>query len=346
MGQDLISVVVPIYNVEQYLDRCLNSIVGQSYRNLDIILVDDGSPDNCPQMCDEWAQRDERIRVVHKVNAGLGMARNTGIENAQGKYICFFDSDDYIAPNTIEVAYTAMVENQAEIAVYGSAMVDENQKVLSTKIPAAHVYQGGEVQHQFLPMLMGEDPKTGCDAHIPFSAWSCLFSMELIQRAQWRFVSEREIVSEDIYSLLELYSSVKKVVVINECFYFYCRNGASLTQSYRADRYERNRHFYLKCLELCESCGHGDEIVSRCKEPFLSNVIGVLKQEVAHYPSAYEGVKHLKVIVDDDVLQRVVWEKRKEKTNLKKALLYWSIRHKLYWVCYAFIKVKIATSDK
>ena len=346
MDQELISVIVPIYNVERYLDRCINSIVGQSYRNLDIVLVDDGSPDNCPKMCDEWAEKDQRIRVVHKANAGLGMARNTGIEHALGKYICFFDSDDYIAPNTIEVAYTALIENQAEIAVFGSATVDESKTVLNTKIPEAHVYQEDEVLQEFLPALMGEDPNTGYDAHIPFSAWSCLFSMELIQRAQWRFVSEREIVSEDIYSLMELYKSVRKVVVLKECFYFYCRNGASLTQSYRADRYARNRHFYLKCLELCESCGYSDKIMSRCKEPFLSNVIGVLKQEVAHYPSMADAVKRLKEIVDDDVLQQIAWAKKKERTNLKKALLYWSIRHKLYWVCYAFISAKNATDDK
>lgn len=345
MNHDLVTVVVPIYNVEPYLNRCIDSIVTQSYRNLEIILVDDGSPDNCPQMCDEWAQKDKRIRVIHKANAGLGMARNTGIEYAHGKYICFFDSDDYIAPRTIETAYTAVTENSADIAVFGSAMVDENRRVLSTKVPEPHIYQGDEVTQKFLPALMGEDPTTGCDAHIPFSAWSCLISMELIKRAQWSFVSEREIVSEDIYSLMELYRCVQKVVVLGECFYFYCRNGASLTQSYRADRYMRNRHFYLKCLELCEHCGYSDTIVRRCKEPFLSNVIGVMKQEVAHYQSARDAVKRLQTIVDDEVLQRVAWEKKMEKTNLKKALLYWSIRHKRYWICYAFLKAKNATSD-
>ena len=346
MDQELVTIVVPIYNVEQYLNRCINSIVDQSYRNLEILLIDDGSPDNCPKMCDEWMQKDNRIRVVHKINAGLGMARNTGIEHARGKYICFFDSDDYIAPDTIKIAYKSMAENQADIVVFGSAMVDESQMVLSTKIPEANVYQDGEVLQTFLPTLMGENPDTGFDANIPFSAWSCLFSMELIQRAQWRFVSEREIVSEDIYSLMQLYRYVRKVVVLKECLYFYCRNGASLTQSYRSDRYNRNRHFYLKCLELCESNGYSYKIVSRCKEPFLSNVIGVLKQEVAHHKSVSDSVNRLKEIVDDDVLQQVAWAKKNERTNVKKALLYWSIRHKFCWLCYAFLRAKNATSDK
>ena len=93
----LVSVVVPIYNVEAYLDRCISSVVLQTYSNLEIILVDDGSPDRCPQICDDWARRDCRIKVIHKENAGLGMARNTGIEHATGSYVYFLDSDDYMS---------------------------------------------------------------------------------------------------------------------------------------------------------------------------------------------------------------------------------------------------------
>ena len=101
MVSGLVTVVIPVYNVEAYLDRCVQSVVNQTYKNLEIILIDDGSPDNCPAMCDAWAQKDKRIKVVHKENAGLGYARNTGIEHATGEYICFFDSDDYVAPTLV-----------------------------------------------------------------------------------------------------------------------------------------------------------------------------------------------------------------------------------------------------
>ena len=102
MRESLVSVIVPIYNVELYLERCIKSIINQTYRNLEIILVDDGSPDRCPQICDEWCAKDERVKVIHKDNAGLGMARNTGIEHATGEYVYFVDSDDYIDNDTIE----------------------------------------------------------------------------------------------------------------------------------------------------------------------------------------------------------------------------------------------------
>ena len=95
---DLISVIIPVYNTEKYLDACVESVAGQTYDNLEIILVDDGSADNCPAMCDEWARRDSRIRVIHKKNGGQGEARNFGIEAARGEYIGFVDSDDIVSP--------------------------------------------------------------------------------------------------------------------------------------------------------------------------------------------------------------------------------------------------------
>ena len=94
MSQTLISVIIPVYKVEKYLDRCLESIVNQTYKNLEIILVDDGSPDNCPAMCDAWIEKDERIRVIHKENSGVSSARNKGIDVATGDYIGFVDSDN------------------------------------------------------------------------------------------------------------------------------------------------------------------------------------------------------------------------------------------------------------
>ena len=98
----LVSVIVPIYKVEDYLDECVKSIVDQTYKNIEIILVDDGSPDHCPQKCDEWAKNDLRIRVVHKQNGGLSSARNAGLDVAKGEYIAFVDSDDFITPDYVE----------------------------------------------------------------------------------------------------------------------------------------------------------------------------------------------------------------------------------------------------
>lgn len=120
----LISVIVPVYKVEKYLDRCVESIVAQSYKNIEIILVDDGSPDHCGQICDEWAKKDERIKVIHKPNGGAADARNVGIQKAGGEYITFVDSDDYIAPLMVEKLYDAILNASAKMSMCNTACVD------------------------------------------------------------------------------------------------------------------------------------------------------------------------------------------------------------------------------
>ena len=121
-----ISVIVPVYKVEKYLDRCVESIVNQTYKNLEIILVDDGSPDNCPAMCDAWAEKDERIRVIHKENGGLADARNAGMDIATGDYIGFVDSDDWIEPNMYEVLLKNALKYDADISRCGLWLDTEN----------------------------------------------------------------------------------------------------------------------------------------------------------------------------------------------------------------------------
>lgn len=117
MNNAKISIIIPVYKVEEYLDECVESVVSQSYNNLEIILVDDGSPDNCGDICDKWSQKDSRIKVIHKENGGLSDARNAGLDSATGDYIFFLDSDDYIEQNCISDLYSYLKKYDAEIAV-------------------------------------------------------------------------------------------------------------------------------------------------------------------------------------------------------------------------------------
>lgn len=117
MSNPLVSIIIPVYNVESYLDRCVQSVVNQSYKNLEIILVDDGSPDNCPSMCDEWAKKDNRVKVIHKQNGGPSFARNVGIDNISGEYAFFIDSDDEITIDAIEISLNALIDNNCDMTV-------------------------------------------------------------------------------------------------------------------------------------------------------------------------------------------------------------------------------------
>ncbi len=124
----MLSIIVPVYKTKQYLDKCVSSLIAQTYRDTEIILVDDGSPDECPKMCDEWAKKDARIKVVHRENGGLSAARNSGLEIATGDYIAFIDSDDYIDENMFSLLMSAATANNADIAECAYIKVGESEK--------------------------------------------------------------------------------------------------------------------------------------------------------------------------------------------------------------------------
>lgn len=341
MKNGVVTIVLPIYNVEKYLNRCIKSIVNQTYDNLEIILVDDGSPDRCPEMCDDWAKRDNRIKVIHKQNAGLGMARNTGIESASGEFICFFDSDDYVALDTIEKAYHVAKKETADIVVYGFCPVRGDGKTKTPIIPnlSQLTFQGSEIEGYFLPNLIAPDIKTGAATNLWMSAWTSLYSMDLIRRNEWSWVSERQIISEDVYSLLCLYKWVSKVAVIPEALYFYCENGGSLTHIYKADRYEKIKYFYDSCLSVCDELKYSKKIKEQLAYPYLSNTIAALKMIVLSSDSKRDKTKHIREIVSDEHLQHVLQTDFQGDSRNRK-LLIWAMRKRLYIVVEALIRAK------
>lgn len=330
MKSPLVTVVLPIYNVEKYLNRCIRSVVNQSYNNLEIILVDDGSTDNSGFLCDEWKQKDNRIKVIHKENAGLGEARNTGIDNATGQYICFFDSDDYIRLDAIDCAISSIQANNSEIAIWGWGGVNQEGKLYLTCIPQVEKkhYDGDEVQSYFLPNLISHDPETGIDCSLQMSAWSMMYSMNLIKETHWRFASERKIISEDVYSLLNLFSDVKSVSVISDYLYFYCINNNSLTKSYRPDRYKRIKDFYLDSIRLCEEKNYSNEIRRRITGPYLSFTIAALKQESIRKPF---GNVQIRQIINDELFCDLICKKYKQ--NILRKIFFGAAKRKYMILC-------------
>lgn len=335
----MVTVVIPIYNVESWLDRCVSSVVNQTYRDLEIILVDDESPDRCPEMCEEWMQKDARIKVIHKKNAGLGMARNSGIEHATGRYICFVDSDDYIEENTVEECVRAAEREQADIVCYGNDKVLQTGKVVERRKPSAprSVYSGKEIMTVLLPMTLGSNPKTGENWNLSLSGCFSLFAMKPIVENNWRFVSEREIISEDFYSVLKLYQYVRKVVILDEIYYHYTTNPISLTQTYRKDRYEKIRHFYIKIQELAQEMNMAQALDDGLCATFLGLTIGCMKQIVSSGESINQKITNLSQILSDNVFYKALKTHDFSGENIKKRVFYWACQHRLVHVAYWII---------
>lgn len=342
MKAGLVSIVLPIYNVEKYLDRCVKSVINQTYRNLEILLVDDGSPDDCPQKCEEWGKKDSRIKVIHKANAGLGYARNTGIENASGEYICFFDSDDYIDPSTVEKAYNIAHKNNSDMVLFGHYDVNAQGKIVRTYIPAIdkESYVGSEVQEVLLPDLVSDNPATGKSTNLWLSACFCMYSMKLILENNWRFASERDIISEDVYSLLRLYRNVEKVTIIPEAFYYYCENSTSLTHTYKADRFDRIKRFYNACVDACDELNYSDEVKTRFAGPFVSNTIAAMKMIIQADMSDDKKKSAFKAICRDEQLHRIINGVEVKKEKFTRRLLIWVLKARLYSVCELLVRLK------
>ena len=211
---ELISVIVPIYKVEPYLNRCIQSIADQTYENLEIILVDDGSPDNCPTICDAWAARDSRITVIHKENGGLSDARNTGMAVASGGLISFIDSDDSIEPEFLEKLFCALTEHDADIAECAVSFVDENGTVLRQR-SAAPVPVMDKVEA--LRRLVAEDG-------IYQTVWNKLYR----RHAALGVLFAVGKYNEDEFWTWQVFDRIDKLAVVPECLYNYLQRGSSI----------------------------------------------------------------------------------------------------------------------
>lgn len=227
MEQPKISIIIPVYNVEKYLNRCIESVVNQSFKELEIILVDDGSPDNCPQMCDDWATKDSRIKVVHKKNEGLGLARNTGMQHATGEYIAFIDSDDYVDLNMYEILYSKAVSRNADIVYCGykyglkdGTYEDRNDFETETVFDDKEKIEKHSMNY-FYPINSRQ---------MMMSVWHSIYKREVIKT---EFYSEREVVSEDLHFQLSAILNSKKIVYIPDSLYYYCYNGESLSRTFK-----------------------------------------------------------------------------------------------------------------
>lgn len=260
MTTPLISVIVPVYRVEEYLERCVKSILSQTYKNLEVILVDDGSPDQCPAICDACAEKDARVKVIHQENKGLSGARNAGIDAASGEYLAFVDSDDYVSPHFIEELYQLLQDTGCAIGqcrfsyVKGDGLVEEGYSAFC-------IYRGESLMEQ----LYGPEEKATCFV----VAWNKLYRTELFKETGIRYPEGR--IHEDEATTYRLFHEAKKLAFLDRALYgYYTENGGSITSVFSAKRLqwltaheERIAFFkkngYEKLLpaayrKLCDAC--------------------------------------------------------------------------------------------
>ena len=223
MEQCLISVIVPVYKVEAYLDKCISSIVNQTYQNLEIILVDDGSPDNCPAMCDAWAVQDDRIRVIHKSNGGLSDARNAGMAAAGGELIGFVDSDDWISEDMYQTLYENMMKTGSDIAACGVEMVwEDGREPCALTKPGCRVLDREEAMRAILEESWLKQP-----------VWYKLYKSALVKDLPFPVGKYHE----DVFWSYQAVARAARVAVLDRMGYYYLqRNGSIMGKAYSLSR--------------------------------------------------------------------------------------------------------------
>ena len=225
-----VSVIVPVYKVEPYLDRCIQSIVNQTYTNLEIILVDDGSPDNSPAMCDEWAKKDSRIVVIHKDNGGLSSARNAGVDTATGEYISFIDSDDYVDVDMIHSMLNYALDNNLSVVCCGRYRVSGDNKNEMFNLSSDTICTGEEAIKQ---ILIG--------GFIEEAAWDKIYHKSIFKNRRFPLGE----INEDIVQTINILGSCDNVGHIGKSYYYYCENQNSITTS----KYTPKKKVCLKHLD-------------------------------------------------------------------------------------------------
>ena len=254
-----ISVIIPVYKVEEYLSQCVDSVLNQTYSNLEVILIDDGSPDNCPSLCDKYSEIDSRVIVIHKENGGLSSARNTGLDIATGEIISFIDSDDWIDSDMFERMMDLKIHTGANIVSCDWIMTDE-----------INIYERVIRKKQYDPVISGKEAtKEILMTNISSYVWNSLYD-----RRYWeniRFPIGR--VFDDLSVNYKAFEKAETVAFIDEPFYKYRINYNGITRKPNATKYYHN---FLAFKERYEySCKYYPEIKIECCSLAISNTINV-----------------------------------------------------------------------
>lgn len=304
---ELISVIIPVYNVEKYLMRCVDSVRSQTYQNLEIILVDDGSPDRCSEMCEEIKQMDSRVKVIHKENGGLGFARNSGLEAVTGEYVTFIDSDDWISQDHIENLYIDAKKNNSDVVIGAHTSVDANghQKTYAPSVEK-NLYLGRDIIDSIVLPIIGTEPACPQDIQLDTSSCMNLYRMAIIRQNNLRFLSEKVAIAEDLYFNIDFFCHAQIVSVIKEFGYYYFENADSISRKYDPKRFERTIRYFEIIRTQIAQYGLEEHSSYRAERSFLLKIRVAIRHIVLSDVSYRDKLQQIKEILNHKLVKEVL----------------------------------------
>jgi len=302
-----ISIIIPVYNVEQYLDQCIESCINQTLKEIEIILVDDGSTDRSSEICAQYEERELRIKLINQSNQGLSSARNSGIAIAKAEYLLFLDSDDWINQETCEVAYNSAIENNADIVFWSTIKEYHGQKSLQVPIlNNDRIFIGEELiwLQRRLIGLVGEELSSPTKTDAFNSAWGKLYKRSLLIDKGIYFVDTKEIGSEDVLFNIQIFSYVQKVTYIHHYFNHYRQdNPNALTKNHNFTLFPRFLNLFDHINSFVATYNFPEDFKKALNNRIaLSTINIVLSITSQRNISAYnEKIAHIKTAINNSL---------------------------------------------
>lgn len=324
----LISVIVPVYKVENVLHYCIDSILNQTYKDFELILVDDGSPDNSGKICDEYAKKDNRIKVIHKENGGVSSARNCGIDAAKGKYICFVDSDDYPCINyLLDMVNMCTKFDGCDLLLGGFYVVSDYKSNIEKKV------------------LFTEDHNYSCVSRLDFvrmyekwviqMPWNKLYKLKIIQTSKIRFDGNFSLGEDVLFNIDYLTNSNGNIAILNKPIYNYTRTGIeSLDNKYYPDLKSLYDSIYERIFEFCDEFNLSNTDIQHVYASYFYSIENVLKNTFSKKNKA--GIS-LKYRYNNEILRskqfKNILKRSKKFVNWKLRLIYSMRNYRMVNIC-------------
>ena len=322
------SVIVPIYGIEAYLCQCVDSLLEQSYENFELILVDDGSPDRCPEICDSYARKDQRIRVIHKPNGGLVSARQAGIEVATGEYVVNVDGDDWVSPRMLEEFALRIAQSNADIIMVSHTIVHEDQSVVEQSFPNGF-YDKSAMQREIYPKMLLTEEMT----HIDYFLCAKAFRRSLVTPHQLA-VDRRISFGEDVACLMPVLFAANGIYISDEPMY-YCRHRlSSISRTFQAKQYQQLIYLSQALEKLTPLCSNFSAQLDR----YLCYLCFVLLVGAAE-AGARGAVPLIQKYIEQMPLRRHIQRAAFGNVTPKTRISYFLLRHAKTTMAYHFLRL-------
>lgn len=323
-----VSIIVPIYNVERYLDRCIDSLMNQTFDDIEIIALNNGSTDKSLDILNYYAYKDKRIRIINNKNIGVSKSRNIGIKEAKGEYIVFVDSDDWIDSNMIEILHKTISDNNCDLVMctYVREFANHSKEKVFN-LPEINIYEGIQVKNELLRKLVGPIQKELANPEYLDAlgtVWAKMYKTSILKEKNLRFIDLKEIGSgEDILFNIYVFNEVSKVILLNKPMYHYWReNDNSITSRYIPNFVEKRRKYFNYIKDFIKDNDLGNEYEIALNNRICTSVLGMglLECSKSNEASFFCKIKNISAILKEDYIDSAY-----RSLELKNFTFYWRI---------------------